>query len=49
MMPSSSTSVDHQLIIHVMYGLDNFIIGKTKRSSCICTREKRGEERRVVQ
>jgi hypothetical protein len=24
--------------------LDNFIIGKTKRSNCISTREKRGEE-----
>jgi hypothetical protein len=31
MMPSSSTSVDHELIIHLMYGLDNFIIGKTKK------------------
>jgi hypothetical protein len=46
MMPSSSTSVDHQLIIHVMYGLDNFIIGKTKKRN---RRQLADIERRIVE
>ena len=37
MMPSSSQVLDHQLIFHIMYGLGQFIIDKTK--------ERRGEGR----
>jgi hypothetical protein len=47
MVPSSSTSVDHQLIIHVMYGLDNFIIDKTKDRGQLAGIERRIVERRV--
>jgi hypothetical protein len=37
MKPSSSQVLDHQLLFHIMYGLDNFIIGQKK--------ERRGEGR----
>jgi hypothetical protein len=47
MMPSSFTSVDRQLIIHVMYGLDNFIIGKTKDRGQLASIERRIVEGRV--
>jgi hypothetical protein len=40
MKPSSSQVLDHQLLFHIMYGLDNFIIFGQKKGE-----ERRGEGR----